>query len=108
MTSAKTITIRHTATGAVLASGPRGWGITPFEGNYYVRGKYLARERFRASPVPGLCPYKGIYHWMDLILPNGKKEGPVAWRYVLPNPLFPFIAFRVAIQGGHPDLSYET
>ena len=106
MTDKKQITIRHKATGTVLARGPKGWGITPFEGNYYVQGKYLAREYFHNSPVPGLCPYKGIYHWLTLELPDGQKEGLLAWRYVVPNPLFPFIAFRVAIQGGHPALSY--
>lgn len=108
MPAKKHITIRHKATGTVLAQGPRGWGIAPFEGNYYVQGKYLAREHFQHSAFPGICPYKGIYHWVNVTLPDGQTEGLIAWRYVVPNPLLPFIAFRVGIQGGHPALSYEA
>ena len=35
------VRIRHRATGRVLAEGPLGWGITPFEGNLYIRRRYL-------------------------------------------------------------------
>ncbi len=107
MTDKPQISIRHKASGTLLAQGPRGWGITPFEGNYYVQGKYLARECFQSTALPGVCPYKGIYHWLDLVLPEGQKEKLLAWRYVVPNPLFPFIVFRVGLPGNHPALSYE-
>ena len=107
MTSKDQISIRHKASDTLLAQGPRGWGITPFEGNYYVQGKYLAGEHFENTAFPGLCPYKGIFHWLNLALPDGRREELLAWRYIVPNPLFPFIAFRVAIPGHHPALSYE-
>jgi uncharacterized protein (DUF427 family) len=71
-----------------------------------VSRKYLAEGRFRSTPIPGLCPYKGIYHWLDLELPDGKREKMLAWRYVIPNPLFPFVPFRVGLPGGHPALRY--
>jgi uncharacterized protein (DUF427 family) len=101
------ISIWHEASGTLLARGPKGWGITPFEGNYYVSGKYFAGKPFRSTMIPGLCPYKGIYHWLHLELPEGQRENMLAWRYVIPNPLFPFIAFRVALPGQHEALRYE-
>jgi hypothetical protein len=33
------VQIRHTASDTLIAEGPLGWGITPFEGNYYIRKK---------------------------------------------------------------------
>lgn len=90
-----------------MARGPKGWGITPFEGNFYIRGKYLADGNFRSTVIPGLCPYKGIYHWVDLELPDGQREDTLAWRYIVPNPLFPFIAFRMALPGQHPSVKFE-
>jgi len=31
----------------------------------------------------------------------------LGWRYIIPNPLFPFIAFRLGLPGNHPALRYE-
>ena len=101
------ISIWHEASGTLLAEGPSGWGITSFERNFYIRGKYLTDNIFTNTFIPGLCPYKGIYHWLNLELPQGQGEKMLAWRYVVPNPLFPFIAFRVALPGLHPTLRYE-
>jgi uncharacterized protein (DUF427 family) len=101
------LSIWHRESGELLARGPKGWGITSFEGNYYIRGRYLHDELFKSTAIPGLCPYKGIYHWLDVQLPEGKRESMLAWRYVVPNPLFPFIAFRIALPGQHPSLRYE-
>ena len=101
------ITITHRATGAVLAQGPIGWGITPFEGNYYIRRRYLKDGSFKANYIPGLCPYKFFYVWMDWLLPDSKPEKSLGWMYWLPNPLLPFICFRVALPGNHPGLRYE-
>ena len=101
------ISIWHEESGELLARGPKGWGITPFEGNFYIRGKFLQRELFKSTAIPGLCLYKGIYHWLDLELPDGNQESMLAWRYVVPNPLFPFIAFRIALPAQHPALRYE-
>ncbi len=36
----KFIRITHKTTGARIADGPIGWGITPFEGNLYIRKKF--------------------------------------------------------------------
>ncbi len=108
MTEPVQIRIWHQPSGTLLAEGQKGWGITPFEGNYYIRKKYLKGNFFRSTPVPGLCPYKGIYHWLNLKLPDGQHEDMLGWRYIIPNPLFPFVAFRVALPGNHPALRYET
>ena len=32
----------------------------------------------------------------------------LGWKYVVPNPLLPFIAFRVAVPGTHPELLVEV
>ncbi len=106
------IRITHRPTGTVLAEGPLGWGITPFEGHYYVSRKYRRDGIFKPNFVPGLCVYKFLYVWMDLLLPNGDKgniveEKAIGWMYWLPNPLLPFIWFRLALPGDHPRLAVE-
>jgi len=101
------VRIKHSATGMVLADGPIGWGITPFEGNYYIRKKYLKTDGFRPNYFPGLCIYKFLYVWMDLRLGSGAQVRNLAWMYWLPNPLFPFIWFRVALPRTHPEIEIE-
>jgi len=101
------IRIRHRPTGLLLAEGPLGWGITPFEGSYYVSKKYLRTKRFKPNFMPGFCPYKFVYVWLDLVLEDGEREKNLGWLYWLPNPLFPFIWFRVALPGSHPSLVVE-
>jgi uncharacterized protein (DUF427 family) len=91
----------------LLAEGPRGWGITPFEGNFYIARKHLMTDRFRANYLPGLCIYKFLYVWMDLHLDQGDRIRSLAWMYWLPNPLLPFIWFRVALPGTHPEIVIE-
>jgi uncharacterized protein (DUF427 family) len=103
----KTIRITHQPTGALIAEGPRGWGITPFEGNYYIRRKHLRTQGFKPNFIPGLCPYKFLYVWMDLHLDQGPRIRNLGWMYCLPNPLLPFIWFRVALPGTHPELEFE-
>lgn len=105
----KTVRVTHKSTGALIAEGPIGWGITPFEGGLYVRRKYLRDGTFHTNFVPGLCPYKLLYTWMDYHPPSGGKVGSLGWLYWLPNPIFPFIWYRVAIPKHHPDItvSYE-
>ena len=103
----QSVRITHRLTGDLLAEGPLGWGITPFEGNYYVSRKYLRTDRFKPNFLPGLCPYKFLYVWLDLILTDGSKEKNLGWMYWLPNPLLPFIWFRVALPGSHPSLVVE-
>ncbi len=101
------VRIKHSKTGIVLADGPLGWGITPFEGNLYVRKQFLKTDGFRMNYVPGLCPYKFLYVWMDLHLDENTRIRNLGWMYWLPNPLFPFIWFRVAMPRHHPELEIE-
>jgi uncharacterized protein (DUF427 family) len=100
--SKKTIRISHKSSGEVIAEGKLGWDIFSFEGNYYIRDKNLKTKGFKFSGIPGLCPYKFIYFWYHLKLENGESERMIAWKYWLPNPLFPFIAFRIAIPKKQP------
>lgn len=104
--SRRYLSIYHRASGQLLARGRLGWPITRFEGNYYVSGRCLIGGWFKQRVIPGLCPYKGIYLWGDLNI-GEQREKLLAWRYLLPNPLLPFIIFRVALPGGHPALRYE-
>lgn len=104
---AKTVRITHRPTGAVIAEGPVGWGITPFEGNLYVRRRYLREGRFKPNYIPGLCPYKFLYTWMDYHAPDGARARSLGWLYWLPNPLFPFIWYRVAVPKHHPEIGIE-
>ena len=105
--SRKYVRIRLSASDSMIAEGPLGWGITPFEGNYYISRKYLLTDGFRVNYLPGLCIYKFLYVWMDLDLGEGKRLHNLAWMYWLPNPLFPFIWFRVAFPRGHPEIDIE-
>ena len=103
----KHVRIRHKDTGLLLAEGPVGWGITPFECNFYISRKYLKTHRIRQNYVPGLCIYKFLYVWMDLHLDGGQKVRNLGWKYWLPNPLLPFIWFRVALPRAHPAIAIE-
>lgn len=96
--------IRYRPTGDILAEGPKGWGVTPFEGNYYVRRKYLKTPHLKANLIPGICVYKFFYVWMDLHLDGNSIVKNIAWKYWLPNPLLPFIWWRVALPGNHCDI----
>jgi uncharacterized protein (DUF427 family) len=101
------VRIKHRESGLLLAEGPLGWGITPFEGNFYIARKHLKTDRFRQNFIPGLCIYKFLYVWMDLHLDEGERVRNLGWMYWLPNPLLPFIWFRVAIPRAHPALDVE-
>ncbi len=101
------VRIKHRGTNTLLADGPLGWGITPFEGNLYIGKKYLLTDRFKANFIPGLCVYKFLYVWMDLRLNDENKIRNIGWMYWLPNPLLPFIWFRVAVPRTHPELDIE-
>lgn len=101
------VCIIHQPTGTVIAEGPKGWGITPFEGNLYIRKKYLREGRFKPNFIPGLCFYKFLYVWMNWIAPDGATVRGLGWLYFLPNPLFPFIWYRIGIPRYHPDILVE-
>ena len=42
----KFVRITHLPSGEVIAEGPVGWGITPFEGNWYISKKHLRTDGF--------------------------------------------------------------
>jgi hypothetical protein len=81
----------HTA-GPVTSSrkGPVGWGITPFAGNWYISSKRLRTDGFLTTAILGLCPYKFVNLRRHFRVTNGDVTKNLGWRYVLPNPLFPF------------------
>ena len=85
------VRISHRATGTPLAEGPVAWSIMPFEGNFYIRRKFLQTDGFKVTFIPGLCTYKFLYVWMDLLLATGERSRNIGWMYWLPNPLFPFL-----------------
>jgi uncharacterized protein (DUF427 family) len=101
------VRISHRPSGTPLAEGPVGWNITPFEGNFYIRRKFLRTDGFKPNFIPGLCFYKFLYVWMDLVLAAGERVHNLGWMYWLPNPLFPFIWFRVGIPQSHPEIEVE-
>jgi len=59
---------------------------------------------FKHSFIPGLCPYKFIYLWMNFKPAEGTENKMLGWMYVIPNPLFPFIWFRVAVPQHHENI----
>ena len=101
------IRITHRPSGTKIAEGPLGWGITPFEGNLYISKKYLLTDSFKPNYIPGLCVYKFLYVWLDLVLADGTKAKNLGWLYWLPNPLLPFIWYRVAVPRSHAELLVE-
>jgi hypothetical protein len=69
--SERQVRITHKPSREIIAEGPVGWGVTPFEGNWYVGRRYLRTGGFRSSWIPGFCPYKFLYHWLDFRAPDG-------------------------------------
>ncbi len=90
----KYVRIQPKSAGMLLAEGPTGWGVTPFEGKFYIARKYLKTDRFRTNYVPGVCIYKFLYAWMNIQLNDGKRVHNLGWLYWLSNPLLPFIWYR--------------
>jgi len=107
MTNAKNIRITHRPSGEVIAEGEKGWGLFAFEGNYYISRKNLRTDGFKFTGIPGLCPYKFLYFWYHFKPSDGEGTPMLGWKYWLPNPLFPFIAFRMAVPMRHPHIEIE-
>ena len=101
------IRIMHRPSGTLLAEGKSGWDITAFEGNYYIRKKCLSGDYFALTAIPGICVYKFFYLWMDIVIEDHPRARFLAWKYVVPNPLLPFIWFRTAIYGSHPEIEIQ-
>ncbi len=102
----KLVRITHLPTETLLAGRALGWGSTSFEGNLYIRAKYMKTDGFRVHFIPGLCAYKFLYVWLNLRVGDETFRN-LGWKYWLPNPLFPFIWFRVALPRHHPELLVE-
>lgn len=45
--------------------------------------------------------------WYHFRAEDGTKTPVIGWKYWLPNPLFPFIAFRIAVPMKHPEFLVE-
>ena len=105
--SHRRVRIRHSRSNSLIADGPIGLGITPFEGNFYIRKKNLVTDGFQVNYFPGLCIYKFLYVWLDFVAPDGTVTKNLGWKYWFPNPLLPFIWFRVAVPKEHPELRIE-
>lgn len=78
--------------------------MTRFDGGIHIRRHHLVGEAFPLCIVPGLCVYKGIYLSLDYKPPGGSVERGLGWMYVVPNPLLPFIRYRVPVPSDHPEL----
>ncbi|WP_339913647.1 hypothetical protein [uncultured Brevundimonas sp.] len=102
------IRIRHVASGDLIAEGPVSLGgITSFEGNFYISRSCLRTTGFRLNWIPGLCIYKFLYVGLDFTASDGTRNRGLGWLYWLPNPLFFFIAFRVAVPQASAALRVE-
>lgn len=51
--------------------------------------------------------YKGLYVGLNYIAPDQTVSKHLGWMYWLPNPLLPFIMYRVAVPGSDPSLIIE-
>ncbi len=101
------IKIVHKPSGEVIAEGEKGWNLFAFEGNYYIGRESLKTSGFRFTGIPGICRYKFIYFWYHFKARDGSTSPMLGWKYWLPNPVFPFIAFRIAVPMQHPDVLIE-
>lgn len=102
--------ILYRPSGALIAEGRPGWHLAPFDNSFYISSGNLREGRFETTAIPGVCPYKGLYLRLDYIAPDGSREVRLTWRYWIPNPLFPFIAWRIAIPQLHsaPEVIFHT
>jgi uncharacterized protein (DUF427 family) len=100
----RTVRVVHKETNTLIAEGIMGKGITVLEENVYIRKKLIKSGVFKPTYKPGLCSYKGVYVWMDFVFDSGEKAKKMGWMYWLPNPLFPFIWYTIAIRLNHPEL----
>ena len=100
--------IWHRPSGTLLVEGLKGWGITPFEGNYYIRKMYLKGDFFCRTLIPGLCPYKGIYHWLNLDLPDGQHEDNAGLALYHSKPIVPIYRLSPGASGKPPCIAVRS
>ena len=81
--------------------------VSPASSSNSSRRKYLHTEGFHPNFIPGLCPYKSLYVWLDLHLLDGGRSCNLGWLYWLPNPLFLLIWYLVAVPSNHPELTVD-
>jgi len=48
--------------------------MVPFDNSFYISAAKLHEGRFETTRMPWLCPYKGLYFWLDYIEPDGTRE----------------------------------
>ena len=101
----KNFQLIYIPTETLIAEGPFS-ALKKLEGNYYIKEKHVVKGRVKTSYIPGLCPYKFIYVWMNLIVEDRKISG-LAWKYIIPNPIFPMIWFSIGFPQQHPELKIE-
>ncbi len=99
--------ITHTPSGTLLAEGPSGRGIALFEGNYYVRRKYLCIARRKEGSQPGPCVYSFLYAGLDLWLAGRAQTGSSSKRRWVTHRFVPLLAFRMAFPGDDPSIRFE-
>lgn len=59
--------------------------VVRHEGSYYLSPDDVNTQHLKISERTGVCQYKGLYHWIDLVKDNVRVED-VAWIYHDPNP----------------------
>ncbi|MEO7065445.1 MAG: hypothetical protein ABI114_00920 [Rhodanobacter sp.] len=99
--------VTHRPSGSLLAEGPSGRGIALFEGNYYVRRKYLCITRRKEGSPPRPCVYSFLYAGLDLWLAGRAQTESTGKSRWLTHRLVPILAFRLAFPGDDPSIRFE-
>lgn len=68
------------------------------EGGWYFAAHSLNMRYLRVSDREYFCPYKGMAHWVDLVLPDLQARS-MGWVYQEPMHRFESIAGRIAFFG---------
>jgi uncharacterized protein (DUF427 family) len=76
--------IRDAGSDAIVAQSDMDT-VVLHEGNYYVSPDDVNMENLEVTERTGICSYKGLYHWIDLVK-DGTRVENVAWVYHDPSP----------------------
>lgn len=72
--------IRDSGSDAVLVDINLDDTVVLHEGSYYVPTDQVNMDNLEVTVRSERCPYKGVYHWIDLVKDNVRVEN-VAWIY---------------------------